>query len=145
MGRWKRFRTILRSSKGQELVEYALILPILLALLLGIMELGVAVLNYNTMSNAAREAARTGTLTRDELAIRSSGLRLTSATPLTNTDITIKWYDGGTELPYEQRAQATKLRVIVAQDYHLLTGAFLGAFGFPSAISMTATSTMTVE
>ncbi|MCE5257552.1 MAG: pilus assembly protein, partial [Chloroflexi bacterium] len=66
------------NASGQELVEYALILPILLALLLGIMEIGLAVFNYNTMSNAAREAARKGVVSRNETAIINSGLQLTS-------------------------------------------------------------------
>lgn len=140
---WKRSRTFLLRTAGQELVEFALILPILLALLLGIMELSVAVLNYNTMSNAAREAAHTGTLTRNESEIRSSGLRLTSATPLTNANITINWLDdSNTVVP---SAEATKLRVTIAQNYHLLTGGLLMSFGFNTTIPMTATSTMTVE
>jgi Flp pilus assembly protein TadG len=136
-------RTTWRKSSGQELVEYALILPILLAVLLGIMEFGVAVFNYNTMSNASREAARTGIVTRDEVAIRSSGLKLTSATPLTNTNFTIQWLNNSNAVV--PSSQATKLRVTVTRNYHLVTGGLLTVFGLRSTIPMTATTTMILE
>jgi hypothetical protein len=46
------------SRRGQALVEFALILPILLILLLGILDFGRAVAAYNSVSNAARSAVR---------------------------------------------------------------------------------------
>jgi len=45
-------------DKGQELVEFALLSPVLFLLLFGLMELGMAVWHYNTLSIAAREGAR---------------------------------------------------------------------------------------
>ncbi|MFW6136393.1 MAG: TadE family protein, partial [Chloroflexota bacterium] len=51
-------RSLVRDNRGQELVEYALTLPIFLLLVIGIMEFGVTVFVYNTMANAAREGAR---------------------------------------------------------------------------------------
>jgi Flp pilus assembly protein TadG len=47
-----------RGHRGQTLVEFALILPIFILLLMGIFDLGRAVYAYNTISNAAREAVR---------------------------------------------------------------------------------------
>ena len=44
--------------RGQSLVEFALIIPILLLLLMGILDLGRAISAYNSVSNAARSAAR---------------------------------------------------------------------------------------
>jgi hypothetical protein len=46
------------ARRGQALVEFALILPILLVLLLGIVDFGRAVAAYNSVSNAARSAVR---------------------------------------------------------------------------------------
>jgi len=46
------------ARRGQALVETALALPLILLVLLGIVDFGRAVYAYNTMSNAAREAAR---------------------------------------------------------------------------------------
>nr|WP_218043342.1 TadE family protein [Oryzomonas sagensis] len=48
----------IRGSKGQALVELALILPILLLLILGVMEFGRAFYMKNMLTNAVRHAAR---------------------------------------------------------------------------------------
>jgi Flp pilus assembly protein TadG len=45
-------------ERGQSLVEFALILPVLLILLLGILDFGRAVAAYNSVANAARSAVR---------------------------------------------------------------------------------------
>jgi hypothetical protein len=45
-------------ERGVTLVEFALTLPIILALLFGAIDLGLAVYASNTVSNAAREGAR---------------------------------------------------------------------------------------
>lgn len=43
---------------GQGLVEFALILPLLLLIFMGIVDFGRAIYAYNSVSNAAREGAR---------------------------------------------------------------------------------------
>ena len=48
---------ILRSG-GQALVEFALIFPLFVLLLFGILDAGRAILFYNTVASAARDAAR---------------------------------------------------------------------------------------
>lgn len=50
------------SESGQELVEFALLLPLLLAILFGIIEFGIAVFAYNTTANVGREIARYGAI-----------------------------------------------------------------------------------
>lgn len=52
-------------SKGQSLVEFALMLPILLLIVLGVIEFGRIFLLYTEASNAAREAARYGVAAGD--------------------------------------------------------------------------------
>ena len=47
-----------RNERGQSLVEFALILPILVLLLVGMFDLGHVVWTNDALSNAAREAAR---------------------------------------------------------------------------------------
>lgn len=47
-----------RDEKGQSVVEFALVVPILLLLVLGIMEFGRAYSANLTLQNAAREGAR---------------------------------------------------------------------------------------
>lgn len=45
-------------SGGQSLVEFSLIFPIIVLLVVGFVEVGRAVFAYNTIANAARQAAR---------------------------------------------------------------------------------------
>jgi Flp pilus assembly protein TadG len=51
-------------DKGQALVEFAIILPILLLLLLGILQFGVVFNNYIQVTSAAREGARKAAVSR---------------------------------------------------------------------------------
>ena len=54
----KRIRKTLENDKGQNLVEFALILPLLLLVVIGIAEFGRAWMTKNIMTGAAREAVR---------------------------------------------------------------------------------------
>ena len=47
-------------SKGQDLVEYALLLPFMLMLIMGIFDLGRVTFLYSTITNISREGARYG-------------------------------------------------------------------------------------
>jgi Flp pilus assembly protein TadG len=67
-----------KREDGQELVEFALILPLLLLLCFGIIEVGRLMLSYNTVANAAREGARHGIVDPNQGNIRTAALRLTA-------------------------------------------------------------------
>ena len=47
-----------RRQRGQSLVEFALVFPIIVLLIAGFFEIGRAVFAYNTIANAARQGAR---------------------------------------------------------------------------------------
>ena len=49
-----------KSTKGQSLVEFALILPLFMLIVLGIFDFGRAIYAYSALHNAAREGARYG-------------------------------------------------------------------------------------
>ena len=49
-----------RKSSGQSLLEFAIILPILLLLVMGVFDLGGGIYYYSAIQNAAREGARYG-------------------------------------------------------------------------------------
>lgn len=59
----------LRNEKGQSLVEFAILLPILLLLLMGILEFGIMLNSYLTINNSAREGARLGIVAGSDLEI----------------------------------------------------------------------------
>ncbi len=55
---------LLRNKKGVSTVEFALILPLLLLVLLGIIEFSLVLYNKAIITNASREGARTGIVFR---------------------------------------------------------------------------------
>lgn len=74
-------------SRGQALVEFALILPILVLMIFGIVDFGRGVYAYNAISNAAREGGRTAIVNqnvtdiRARVAAQATALGLTTAPP----------------------------------------------------------------
>ena len=61
-----------RHSRGQALVEFALVIPLLVAIMLGIIDMGRAISAYGTVSEAARTAARVAIVDQNVTAIQSA-------------------------------------------------------------------------
>lgn len=55
---------MLRNEQGGSLVEFAVIAPLLLAILFGIIEFGILLYNQAVLTNASREGARYGIVVR---------------------------------------------------------------------------------
>ena len=60
--------------RGQSLVEFALILPVFILILVGIFDVGRAVFAYNTLNNAAREAVRVAIVDQDATTITNEAI-----------------------------------------------------------------------
>ncbi len=54
----------IQRQKGAEIVEFALVLPLLLLILFGIMEFGIVFFDKAIITNAGREGARAGVVSR---------------------------------------------------------------------------------
>lgn len=50
----------LKNEKGQALVEFAIVLPIFLLIVMGIVQFGMVLNSYITIENVSREGARAG-------------------------------------------------------------------------------------
>ena len=57
-----KFYRRLGCDKGAELIEFALVFPLLLLVMFGIMDFGLLFQRYETVTNAAREGARIAVL-----------------------------------------------------------------------------------
>lgn len=55
-----------KRERGQDLVEYALLLPIFLLIIMGIFDMGRAVYYYSALQNSVREGARYGIIYPDD-------------------------------------------------------------------------------
>lgn len=62
MGALRTFGRFIRNDAGQNLVEFALLLPVLMYILMGIIQFGFIFAAYLTLNNAVREAARWGSV-----------------------------------------------------------------------------------
>ena len=85
--------------KGQSLVEFALVIPVFLILLLGIFEFGRAWETVNIMTSAAREGARVAAVTNPDVgSATSAAQRILSAGNISNAAISISGPDGNSEV-----------------------------------------------
>ncbi len=66
MTRFERARGGLRDKRGQGLVEFALVFPIIILIFFAIFDLGRGVYAYNTIANAARVGARVAVVNQIE-------------------------------------------------------------------------------
>ena len=124
-----------RSRRGAALVEFALILPILLMLFLGIVEFGVMMMHQLTLVQVAREGSRHASLGRPVAQIEERVLNMAGALP--NHDELVMDFsystDEGLTYPYalgdnaggDNDAPAGSLiKVHLDWPHHLLTGSF---------------------
>lgn len=107
----------LAPERGQALVEFALVLPVLLLLafaMVQLADLGVARL---ALEHAAAEGARIGALTNDDELIRDSVAA--AARPLRTAEIHVDIEPAGTELPRTGDPRGSLLRVRLRYDLPL--------------------------
>lgn len=57
-------------SRGQSMVEFALVLPVFLLLTFGTVDLGRAIFYQSLLNNAVRDGARFGTVSQDTAAVQ---------------------------------------------------------------------------
>jgi hypothetical protein len=73
-----------RLGRGHALVEFALVFPIAMLVLLAVFDVGRAVFAYNGLTNAAREGARLAVVNQDEALIEQRVQDMTFGTGVTN-------------------------------------------------------------
>ncbi|SEP17785.1 TadE/TadG family type IV pilus assembly protein [Trujillonella endophytica] len=113
-------RRRIRDERGASAVEFALLLPILLLLVLGIVEFGRGFQVSGTLSAAAREGVRVMALQNDPAAARAA-VRSAAGTldpALTDVQITI------TPATCPVGTGTATVRLTIAYDLPLMTGLF---------------------
>jgi len=66
---FRKFHAFIRNNRGQALVEIALILPVLLLLISGVIEFGRVFNAYLTLTHSSREGARAGAVGKSDVVI----------------------------------------------------------------------------
>jgi len=133
-----------RSERGQSLLEFALVLPVFLVLVFGIIDFGLGLRAWISITNSAREGARIGAVrgTCDEIRQQvkdTSGGLVTSDDQIEITPEDCVWTAG------------ESVTVTVSYEYDLITplGGMLSILGdgagLPSSFEIESTSDMRVE
>ena len=123
-------------NKGQDLIEFALIIPIFALIIFGVLDLGRAVYYFSAISNSAREGARYGSIhvseiIGDDTNLCNQVIDWSIAVPLTCDDI-----DSAVDL--------VNKTVTVSVYYNFDPITPLVSSFFPSQV-LRARSTMTLE
>jgi Flp pilus assembly protein TadG len=138
----------LGDARGAELVEFALVLPLLLVLIAGIVDFALMFQAFEVVTNAAREGARLrvlpGYTTADAEARVTAYLNASGLTGAATTSVTKTTFAGGGGGP----PPTTGYQVTVAYVHPItLLGPFLGLIGGSSAgtITLNGVSVMRAE
>lgn len=82
--------------RGQALVEFALILPIFILVVMGIFDLGRAVYGFNTVNNAAREGARLAIVDQTITEIKTEAVNHAVSLGLNANDVIVDFRSAST-------------------------------------------------
>lgn len=78
-------------APGQTLVEFALIVPIFILMMVGIFDVGRAVYAYSTINNAAHEAVRLAIVDQNTADVRSRAVSQSVAVGVNSADVGVRW------------------------------------------------------
>ena len=85
-------------GNGQSLVEFALALPIVVLIIVGLIDLGRGVYTYNTLAQAARQANRTAIVDQDVTSVVATATASAATLGLSSTNVDVCFKaDGSTQ------------------------------------------------
>lgn len=127
-------------EKGQNLVEFAMVVPIFLVLVFAIVDFGMGFHAWITVTNAAREGARIGAVGADSATIEARVVDTASSLVAEDLNVTVVNAQG---------APGEAVSVDVNYDYDLITplSSLLGILGggFGSPITFHSEAEMRIE
>ena len=126
----------LRNQNGQSLVEFAIILPIILLLVMGILQFGMMLNSYLAIQNAAREGARAGVVGSTDTEIRN--LIISTSPVLEPVNLNVNVTPGEAE-----RKSGDTLTVNVTYNYKLIVPIINSLFS--SGVVLRGQTSMRIE
>ena len=132
-------------ERGAAAVEFALIAPVLLVLLFGIIDFGLAINRYAMVNNAAREAAREASLGATDAEIRAVVTNRLSGMGTPTVTIGCKRKDNTTCTSWTAGKESGGIAIVsVRLDYTWLTPV-AGLLGAGSSQPVSKTTSMRIE
>ncbi|KUO66577.1 MAG: pilus assembly protein TadE [Gracilibacter sp. BRH_c7a] len=125
-----------RSSSGQALVEFALVLPLFLLLIFAVVEISHVGYSYVTLNNAVRSGARVASLGGLDTNIRNT---VSTSSPLFDTNLL-----NVTITPNEtNRRSGTQVTVTASYEVHLTTPVLSQVL--PNPVNIESSLSMRIE
>lgn len=125
-----------KSNKGQALVETAIVMPLILLLIMGMIDFGLTFSNYMSIISASREAARLAAVGGTDQEIKTTVNNLTSTLDQANVSVTI--------IPAEaSRTAGEKVDITVIYNNKFITPIISAIFS--NNFNLTSKTTMRVE
>lgn len=121
-------------DRGQSLVEFALILPVLVLLLMGVFDFGSAVYAYSVVNSAAREGARFAIAHVDD-----------SAAIINRVEDSITGLDPNSLEVIVSHPDATSVRVQVTYTFAPITPLIANVISNDGVLVLSSTATMYTE
>ncbi len=150
-------KKMLHDQKGVAAVEFAIVVPLLVVFIFGIIEFGLVLFDKAVVTNASREAARAGIVFRpdprfDETYIRNVGLNYSSSWLVTfgsspGPTVTVSSSSSGPGGTCTNSGDELTVNVAYQYDF-LLIPDFLAAFfsgTMPGSIDISAVTKMRCE
>ncbi len=103
-----------KNQEGQSLVEFALVIPLLLIILMGIIEFGLMFNSFIVITNGSREGARLASLGGTDTEIVERVELVTRSIDITNITVTIS-------PNYSSRSNGEMVTVLVEYDYQMIS------------------------
>ncbi len=126
-----------KDHKGQTMVEFALVLPLLLILLMGTIESGRILYSYLIITNAAREGARAGAVGHADSEIISKIETAAGSLDRSSLSISIS--------PVDPASRTRGVPLTVSLDYTVDLVVPLIAAIIPDPFPLAITTTMRIE
>ncbi len=136
MDRKRKLVSFIGRNRGQSVIEFALVLPLLLLILFGITEFGRAWMTLNILTSAAREGCRLAVVTGPDVpAVTARVTQVCNSAGVTPSSVTVA---GPAANDPERRVTVT-----VATVFRVIPGQILGTFS--GTFPLRATSVMRHE
>ncbi len=149
IGRVNKRQGLYRSERGAELIEMAIVLPLLLLLIMGIVDFGFLFQRYVVLTNAAAEGARVGSLpgynsgdvsARVQQYATNGGIDIAIHGPVTTNTTGVLLPGGAGAGPWP----GTQVTVTHVYSYQFVgpIAALFGSGGPPGTVTLTSRATM---
>jgi len=140
-------------SRGQTLIEFAMVIPLILLIVLGTVDLGRAVFSYNTLAQAARAGSRVAIVNQDSAVVRNKAIQAAVTLGLASSNVDVCFKTAAStqsscanpatdNCPHTTRSIGCQAIVTVRSNFQPMTP-FIGTIW--SSIQLSSTSIAPIE